>query len=115
MVVFTSGEWHVRAGREAEFRRVWAEFGGLASAAQGEEAPVAVLLRDNDDPLHFRSFGRWPSEQASAEWQASAAFSQWMASLRETLDSMESYNLEVAETVGRAEQVFAGSAPARTR
>jgi heme-degrading monooxygenase HmoA len=108
MIVFTSGEWNVKSGREADFRRVWAEFGGKAEATEGDR-PVAVLLQDKDDPRHFRSFGRWPSEQASSEWQSSAAFMQWMASLRETLETMESYNLEVAETVGRIEDVFAAS------
>lgn len=112
MIVYTSGEWHVKAGREADFRRVWTGFGGLGGT-RSDEGPVAVLLRDKEDPLHFRSFGRWPSEEASANWQASDGFRQWMSDLRDTLDGMESYNLDVAETVGEAAEVFAGVASSR--
>jgi len=114
MIVYTSGEWHVKAGREAEFRRVWTGFGGQG-AGQGDQGPVAVLLRDKDDPLHFRSFGRWPSETAAAEWQASDEFSKWITALHETLDQMESYNLDVAETVGEAREVFAGATAEASR
>jgi heme-degrading monooxygenase HmoA len=111
MIVYTSGEWHVKAGREEQFRRVWTGFGGM-SGQQGEEGPVAVLLRDKDDPLHFRSFGRWQSEQAAADWQNSAAFREWISELRESLDRMETFNLEVAEVVGQPDHVFAGAGQA---
>lgn len=113
MIVYTSGEWHVKAGRESDFERVWAGFGGMR-AARGEGGPAAVLLRDRTDPTHYRSFGRWPSERSAADWQASEDFARWMADLHETLDRMESYNLEVAETVGEAETVFA-AAPSASR
>jgi quinol monooxygenase YgiN len=114
MTVFTSGEWHIKAGREQEFARVWRDFGGLDFAETRAEVG-AVLLRDKADPLHFRSFGHWPDQEAVDRWQGSDGFTRWMDDLRGSVDRLESAVFEVVETVGTNADVPVGSAQPAAR
>jgi heme-degrading monooxygenase HmoA len=66
--VYTSGDWHVRAGSEDAFVSRWREFLEYARA----EAPGFVwarLLRDANDARHFVSVGEWQSLAAQSTWR----------------------------------------------
>jgi heme-degrading monooxygenase HmoA len=114
MTIYTSGEWHVKAGREEDFARKWLEFGGLGPA-EDQSGRGALLLRDKKDALHYRSFGHWPDEAAITQWQVSDAFSRWMAELGEMVDELGSSVFEVVETVGTNADVSVGSAQPMAR
>ncbi len=79
---YTLGSWHVLAGKEAEFIRVWEE--ELAPAFR-RVAPTATgtLIQSLEDPWQYYSFGPWESleamQQARADPAASAAIAKLIA------------------------------------
>lgn len=78
MTVYTSGDWHIESGHEAQFVNTWHEF-AQRSVEQYGSSIQATLLRDSDDPSHFVSFGAWPEQDMIAEWRGSAMFRDYMA------------------------------------
>ena len=57
MAVYSSGDWHVKPGREQEFVDAWRELAGWSTT---EFTPGwGKLLRNREDPAHFISVGEW--------------------------------------------------------
>lgn len=90
---YTHTTWRVKPGSEEEFVRRWGEWAEW-SHHQGfvEEA---ILLRDNDDPLRFVSFGSWESVKAIASWRALPGYQERVDRLRQVVDGFEPHTLEV--------------------
>ena len=99
MAVYTSGDWHVKQGREQEFVDAWRE---MAEWSTNEYGPNGwgKLFRDKEDPARFRSLGSWPDERAVEEWRASDGFTQRLAKIRELLDEVTIRTFDLATEVG---------------
>ena len=95
MAVYTSGDWHAKPGREKEFIDDWREIANW-SGAEYDMGGWAKLLRDKEDPGHFRSVAEWTDAQVIERWRASEAFKQRLAKIRELLDDVHIYTLDVA-------------------
>jgi heme-degrading monooxygenase HmoA len=86
-MIWTSGVWTVKVGREDEFISAWAE---LAVWTKGAfPANQAWLLRQREHPEIFMSVGPWPSDQAIEEWRASEGLRDRLARLRELVVTFE--------------------------
>ena len=96
-MVWTSGVWVVKPGREAEFTEAWHEFAtwSLAAFPGGR----AWLLRDRDRPNTFLSVGPWPDESTIARCRASDGFGERVGRIRDLLDSFEARVLDEAAIV----------------
>jgi quinol monooxygenase YgiN len=101
MAAYTSGEWHVKPGREQEFVNAWREMADW-SGSEYDANGWAKLLRDKEDPTHFRSVGAWPDESVIEEWRASDGFKQRLAKIRELLDDLSIQSFDLAAEVGVA-------------
>jgi heme-degrading monooxygenase HmoA len=99
MMIYTSGDWMVKPGREEEFIEAWHD---LAEWTATEIAPgaSAMLLRDRDEPARFRSFGPWDSDEQVAAWRQSEGFLARIGRIRELLDRFEAHTLDVVAVVG---------------
>jgi heme-degrading monooxygenase HmoA len=86
-MVWTSGIWTVKPGREDEFAAAWAEFAewSLREFPGGR----AWLLRQRDQPRVFMSIGPWPSDEIVGEWRGSVGFQERIGRIREMLDGFE--------------------------
>ena len=100
-MLYTSGDWLVKSGREDEFVNAWRE---LAEWTASEVAPRAraILLRDRDDPSWFRSFGPWENDEQAAAWRQSEGFASRISRIREMLERFEAHTLDVVVNVGEA-------------
>ena len=97
-MVYTSGTWVVKTGREEEFIQAWDEL-ATWTAAEISPGARAMLLRDRDDPSRFVSFGPWESDEQVAAWRASEGFASRVGRIRELLDRFEAHTLDpVAQT-----------------
>lgn len=99
MSAYTSGDWHVKPGNEEAFVEAWKRL-ARESALEVDATAWAKLLRDNDDPRHFVSFGRWSDEETVAEWSASDGFKQRFGSMKELVESAETRTFSVAAEAG---------------
>lgn len=100
-MLYTSGDWFVKSGREDEFVDAWRE---LAEWTAAEVAPGAraMLLRDQDDASRFRSFGPWASDEQILAWRQSDGFASRIAHIRGMLERFEAHTLVVAVSVGES-------------
>jgi len=94
MAVYTSGDWHVTPGKEAEFVRAWQSF--AQQSVSDDATSQGTLLRDNADPSHFISFGNWPDAQTVESWRSSSAFQENFAKLRALTESAQIKDYEIA-------------------
>jgi quinol monooxygenase YgiN len=94
-VIYTSGTWLVRAGREGEFARRWEE---SASQLSLEFPDVTFrLLRDRDNPRRFVSLGDgWRNLEQVEAARSLPSFQDAMASMWRLLESGEMAVLELA-------------------
>jgi quinol monooxygenase YgiN len=99
MAVYSSGDWHVKPGREQEFVDAWRE---LARWSLAEFDPGwGKLLRDKEDPTHFISIGEWPDDQVIEAWRASEGFKQRMGEIRQLVDEAKVRALYPAAEITR--------------
>lgn len=98
-MLYTSGDWFVKSGREDEFVDAWRE---LAEWTAAEIAPGAraMLLRDRDDASRFRSFGPWASDEQILAWRQSDGFASRITHIRGMLERFEANTLVVSVRVG---------------
>ena len=99
MAVYTSGDWHVKPGREQEFVDTWQE---LAEWSTNEYGPNGwgKLLRDKEDPARFRSIGAWPDASVVEQWRASDGFKHRLTKIRELLEDVSIRTFDLAVEVG---------------
>jgi len=92
-VIYSSGVWTAKEGREDEFTRRWEADVTLLPA----EHPglVARLLRDTSNPRRLVSFvGPWKSMAELDAVRSSPAFEEGMERSRELLESVEIFTYE---------------------
>ena len=99
MAVYSSGDWHVKPGREQEFVDAWRELAGWSVAEF--DPGWGKLLRDKEDPTHFVSLGEWPDEQVIEEWRASEGFKRRIGEIRQLVDESSIRAFDLAAEVGR--------------
>lgn len=98
MAAYTSGDWHAKQGREQEFIEAWQDLADWTTREFGWQG-WAGLMRDRDDPAHFRSIGEWPEDRLIEQWRASDGFKQRMGKMRELLSDMKIITLDVVAEV----------------
>lgn len=101
MTVYTSGDWLVKAGCEEAFAEKWRELAG-ATAAEIEPGARQVLLRDLENPRHFRSFGKWQDNDEIVQWRDGTVFGRRIGELYELLESAAPAVFEVAAAVDQS-------------
>jgi len=75
---YASGDWTVKAGKEEEFIRAWAEFGEWTKATSpGLEA--MVLIRGIEEPRHFVSYSIWDEPASRSAWKGLEEFQEHFA------------------------------------
>jgi quinol monooxygenase YgiN len=99
MTVYTSGDYHVKAGREDEFVALWRELTEM-SLAEIEPDARALLMRDRENPRHFRSVGEFRNEEAIVSWRHGSVFGERIALLSEMLEELETSVFDVVESLG---------------
>ena len=97
--LYTSGDWKVKPGKAEEFVAAWEEL-ALWTTENVPTSTWAALLKDDDDPNRFRSFGPWESREDVAAWRAMAEFKEAIARMRELLESFEAHIFEAVVEVG---------------
>jgi heme-degrading monooxygenase HmoA len=90
--VFTSGTWVVQPGHEDEFIAAWTEFAHWTKATTAGAGWV-YLLRDEERPNRFVSFGPWRDGQSVQAWRDSAGFGERIGRIRSLLESFEASRL----------------------
>ena len=93
-----SGDWHVRAGCEADFIARWKDFLDWTKA----NAPGflgARLIQETDDALHFVSFAEWESHLARQQWRGLPEFGPKFNACRELCVEMRGANYDLAAVV----------------
>jgi len=98
-MIYTSGDWLVKPGREEEFIDAWRDLAEW-TAAETTQGTRAVLLHDRDEPALFRSFGPWDSDEQVAAWRQSEGFAARIGRIRELLDRFDAHTLDVVADVG---------------
>jgi quinol monooxygenase YgiN len=90
--VWTHGRWTVVSGKEDDFVRAWRD---MATWTRSQfPTATGTLLRDRDQPNVFFSFGSWPNLETVGQWRGSEGFQQYIATIRELLESFESHTLD---------------------
>ena len=97
--LYTSGDWHVKQGREDDFLAAWEEL-ALWTRENVPNTTWAALLKDDDDPGRFRSFGPWETREDVAAWRAMPEFKDAVARMRDMLESFEAHIFEAVVEVG---------------
>ncbi len=97
-MVYTAAIWNVKPGREDELLKLWQSLGERTR----ETFPRAygTLLRDQERPQRFLSFGPWDSVEQVEEWRSSAAFRETIRDLQDVLESFEPATWDVAARAG---------------
>ncbi len=90
--LYTMGHWTAKAGRESEFRAEWEAFARWTGKNQ-PGAGVAYLLRDNEHPQKFVSFGPWESAEAIKAWRERPEFKAYVGKLRELCEDFQPQSL----------------------
>jgi heme-degrading monooxygenase HmoA len=93
MSVFTLGIWTVKIGREEDLVRAWQELADRTKDDFPDEA--ATLLRDQDQPNRFISFGPWESLAQIEQWRASETFQQGVGKIRALLEDFTPHTMDV--------------------
>jgi heme-degrading monooxygenase HmoA len=92
--VFTHGRWVVRPGREDDFIAAWQEMADW-TGREVEGAEWARLLRDEDEPNVFFSFGPWESRDAVKTWRRLDGFQDRVGRIGELLENFEAHNCQL--------------------
>ena len=86
--LFTSGQWLVKPGKEADFISAWDTFAQWT----GEHQPGAGsghLLQDTTNSRSFLSFGHWDSEAAIQQWRLMPEFQAFLTTARDLCDDIQ--------------------------
>ncbi|OGO48994.1 MAG: hypothetical protein A2Z30_02505 [Chloroflexi bacterium RBG_16_64_43] len=86
--LFTSGQWLVKPGKEAEFISAWDAFAQWT----GQNQPgvgSGHLLQDTTNPRSFVSFGPWDSKEAIERWRENPEFRTFLSSARGLCDDIQ--------------------------
>ena len=93
---YSSGNWRVREGSDAEFVKRWTEFAGAAKNTSGR----FVLIRETNDPRHYVSIGMWQSPDDIKKWMSSPGFQDMYDGIGSLCDEYHGGAFSVVTTVG---------------
>lgn len=97
-MIWTSGTWIVREGREEEFARRWQE--SVDTAAVDNPGLTFRLLRDHQDARRFVSFAEgWRNVEHIEAVRSTPAYQDAMAAIWRLLESGEISMLELVTEV----------------
>lgn len=85
MTVYATGDWFVKPGLEEAFAAKWRELTDL-SVAEIEPGARTALMRDRENPRHFRSFGEFRNEEAIVRWRDGTMLGEHLRILAPMLD-----------------------------
>ncbi len=84
---FTSGRWRAKEGREEDFIAAWDRF-AVWTAGAFPASGRPYLLRSEEDPREFVSFGAWPDFETVAAWRGTGEFAAFVAEARELCEEV---------------------------
>ena len=91
----TSGDWVVSEGREDDFVAAWSELIRWSlEAIPG--CRWATLIRQDDDPRHFISFGEWDGKEVVATWRQHPEFPEKLGAARSLCETFIGLDYTVA-------------------
>ncbi len=97
-MIYTSGVWSVKEGREEEFARAWQQ--SVDGMSLDYPGIVFRLLRDVENESRFISVaGPWRNIEQVTEVRSSQRFQDSMSALQEVLAGMEIATYEVVAEV----------------
>jgi hypothetical protein len=96
--VYLSRVWHVKPGREDEFRRRWRD--GVDDLARQLPGVTFRLWRDAEHPGRFHSIGGPAESDVLDAIRGSASFRRNMDAVAEVLEDVEISALELVEEIG---------------
>lgn len=95
--IYTLGKWTVKPGLEDEFIREWSTFADW-TAKNVPGTGTGYLLRDENNPLKFISFGPWTDKDAIQQWRDRDEFKKFFAKARELCDELEPNTLRLVSS-----------------
>ena len=98
--LYTSGEWKVTPGKEAQFIETWQKFAEWTSANL-PGAGEARLLQDPEHPDMFLSFGPWETLGHIRDWRSRPEFAAFVARARELCEEIRPRTLTVVAHIAR--------------
>ena len=98
-MIYSSGIWTVKEGREDDFRGAWESNVSRYPAAE-HPGLVFRLLRDADHPRRYVSVvGPWKSVAELERVRGAPEFGEWLERVQETLESVEVATYELVVEV----------------
>ena len=95
--IYTLGKWTVKPGLEDEFIKEWTTFANW-TAKNVPGTGTGYLLRDENNPLKFISFGPWTDKDAIQQWRERDEFKKFFAKARELCDELEPNTLRLVSS-----------------
>jgi heme-degrading monooxygenase HmoA len=96
---FTSGNWLVKEGSEEAFVEAWTAFTGW-SRDNAAGAKHFVLIRSEEEPRAFVSFGEWDGAESAHAWRNLPEFAELLGRCRALCDEFEPKDYTQAAAVG---------------
>jgi hypothetical protein len=97
---YTSAQWTVRPGQEEAFVAAWQEV-GKAFLRLPRPPAWGILLRSEEDPRRFVSFGPWPDNEAIDAMRADAKAADALNRIRALCEEASPGAYHVAAVAGR--------------
>ena len=96
---YSTGNWTVKAGSEAEFVKQWDAFTKW-SAENADGADSFVLIQSTENPRQFLSFGSWRDMPSMQAWRNRPEFAELFGKCRALCDEMsgDNYTLRAINT-----------------
>lgn len=93
--IYTLAVWTVRPGNGDAFVEAWSAFARWTAEHQ-PGAMTGVLLRDENDPLRFISYGPWRDRESAEAWRKTPEFRESFARFRELCSGVEPHTMVCA-------------------
>jgi heme-degrading monooxygenase HmoA len=90
--LYTLATWKVKPGKEAKFIEAWQAFADWTTHTQAG-AGEGVLLKNEDSPTQFVSFGPWESAENIVRWRAQPEFQDFLSRVRDLCEEMQPQNM----------------------
>lgn len=91
--LYTLGIWTVKAGNEKAFTDAWRAFAEWTLKNQPGNAK-ATLLRDEEQPQRFISFGPWKNHESIRSWRNQPEFKKFIAKARDLCEDIKPHTLK---------------------
>lgn len=96
---FTSGNWIVKDGMEADFLSRWTELAEWAKTSAGDSSTF-ILMKDAADPRHYVSMGGWADKASVDAWRSTPEFAQKLSRCREVCEAFRPNDYNLAVEIG---------------